>query len=43
MIPSVDNFNNVSSDFHTCLSSIPKERRFKMAFLNVVSLPKMMK
>jgi hypothetical protein len=40
MIPSVDNSNNVSSDFHTCLSSIPKERGFKMAFLNVVSLPK---
>ena len=40
MIPSVDNSDNVSSDFHTCLSSIPKERGFKMAFLNVVSLPK---
>ena len=31
--------NNVSSDFCTSLSSIPKERGFKMTFLNIVSLP----
>ena len=40
IIPSVVNSKNVSSDFYTCLSSIPKERGFKMAFLNIVSLPK---
>ena len=40
MIPSLGSSNNVSSDFHTCLNSIPKDRGFKMAFLNVVSLPK---
>ena len=32
--------NNMSSDFLTTLSSIPNERGFKMAFLNIVSLPK---
>ena len=32
--------NNVSSDFFTSLNSIPNERGFKMAFLNIVSLPK---
>ena len=32
--------NNVSSDFMKTLSSIPNERGFKMAFLNIVSLPK---
>ena len=32
--------NNVSGDFLKTLSSIPNERRFKMAFLNIVSLPK---
>ena len=31
--------NNVSSDFFTSLNSIPKERGFRMAFLNIVSLP----
>ena len=31
--------NNVSSNFRTSLSSILKERGFKMAFLNIVSLP----
>ena len=31
--------NNVSSDFYTGLNSIPKERGFRMAFLNIVSLP----
>ena len=31
--------NNVSSDFYTSLNSIPKERGFRMAFLNIVSLP----
>jgi hypothetical protein len=31
---------NVSSDFMRTLSSIPNERGFKMAFLNIVSLPK---
>jgi hypothetical protein len=31
---------NVSSDFMKTLSSIPNERGFKMAFLNIVSLPK---
>ena len=38
----VDNMsgNNMSSDFFTTLSSIPNERGFKMAFLNIVSLPK---
>ena len=40
MIPIVDNSNSVSSDFYACLSSIPKKRSFKMAFLNIVSLPK---
>ncbi len=40
IIPSVVDSKNVSSDFYTCLSSIPKERGFKMAFLNIVSLPK---
>ena len=30
----------MSSDFFTTLSSIPNERGFKMAFLNIVSLPK---
>ena len=30
--------NNVSSDFYTSLNSIPKERGFRMAFLNIVSL-----
>ena len=35
-----NDFSNVSSDFYTCLNSIPKERGFKMAFLNIVSLPK---
>ena len=42
MIPSVDTSNNVSSYVHTCFSSIPKGRGFKMAFLNIVSLPKKM-
>ena len=32
--------NNVSGDFLKTLSSIPNERGFKMAFLNIVSLPK---
>jgi hypothetical protein len=32
--------NNVSSDFFTSLNSIPNETGFKMAFLNIVSLPK---
>jgi hypothetical protein len=32
--------NNVRSDFFTSLNSIPNERCFKMAFLNIVSLPK---
>ena len=38
----VDNMsgNNMSSNFFTTLSSIPNERGFKMAFLNIVSLPK---
>ena len=38
----VDNMsgNNMSSDFFTTLSSIPNERGFKMAFLNIVNLPK---
>ena len=38
----VDNMssNNVSGDFLKTLSSIPNERGFKMAFLNIVSLPK---
>ena len=40
MIPNADNFNDISSDFHNCLTSVPKERGFKMAFLNIVSLPK---
>ena len=31
---------NVGSDFFTSLNSIPNERGFKMAFLNIVSLPK---
>ena len=31
---------NVSSNFSTTLNSIPNERGFKMAFLNIVSLPK---
>ena len=31
--------NNVSSDFYTNFNSIPKERGFRMAFLNIVSLP----
>ncbi len=30
----------MSSDFMRTLSSIPNERGFKMAFLNIVSLPK---
>ena len=30
----------MSSDFMRNLSSIPNERGFKMAFLNIVSLPK---
>ena len=30
----------MSSDFFTTVSSIPNERGFKMAFLNIVSLPK---
>ena len=30
----------MSSDFSTTLSAIPNERGFKMAFLNIVSLPK---
>jgi hypothetical protein len=30
----------VGSDFFTSLNSIPNERGFKMAFLNIVSLPK---
>ena len=40
IIPNADNFNDISSDFHNCLTSVPKERGFKMAFLNIVSLPK---
>ena len=32
--------HNVSSDFFTSLNSIPNERSFKMALLNIVSLPK---
>ena len=32
--------NNVSGEFLKTLSSIPNERGFKMAFLNIVSLPK---
>ena len=32
--------NSVSGDFLKTLSSIPNERGFKMAFLNIVSLPK---
>jgi hypothetical protein len=32
--------NNVSGDFLKTLSSIPNERGFKMAFLNIVSLQK---
>ena len=31
-------YNNVSSDFLSCLDSIPYKRGFKMAFLNIVSL-----
>ena len=31
--------HNASSDFFTSLNSIPNERDFKMAFLNIVSLP----
>ncbi len=31
---------NVSSCFSTTLNSIPNEKGFKMAFLNIVSLPK---
>ena len=31
--------NNVSSDFYTSLNSIPKGRGFRMAFLDIVSLP----
>jgi hypothetical protein len=30
----------VSSDFFTSFNSIPNEKGFKMAFLNIVSLPK---
>ena len=30
---------NVSSDLLTSLNSIPNERGFKMAFLNIVTLP----
>ena len=30
----------MGSDFFTSLNSIPNERGFKMAFLNIVSLPK---
>ena len=29
----------VSSNFSTALNSIPNKRRFKMAFLNIVTLP----
>ena len=32
--------HNASSDFFTSLNSIPNERSFKMALLNIVSLPK---
>ncbi len=36
-----NNFSNknVSSNFSATLNSIPNERGFKMAFLNIVSLP----
>jgi hypothetical protein len=30
---------NVSSNFSNTLNSIPNERGFKMAFLNIVTLP----
>ena len=40
MIPILDNSNSISNDFYTYLSSIPKQRGFKMAFINIVSLPK---
>ena len=33
-------YNNVSSDFLSNLDSIPNKRGFKMAFLNIVSLPR---
>ena len=37
-------YNNGSSDFLSSLDSIPNKRGFKMAFLNIVSLPlKLMK
>ena len=32
--------NNAGSDFLTSLNSVPSTRGFKMAFLNIVSLPK---
>ena len=31
---------NVGSGFFTSLNSLPNEKRFKMAFLNIVSLPR---
>ena len=40
---SLDNCNissNASSDFFTSLNSVPSKNGFKMAFLNIVSLPK---
>ena len=40
---SLENFNisnNASSDFLTSLNSVPSKKGFKMAFLNIVSLPK---
>ena len=33
-------YNNVSSDFLSSIDSIPNKRGFKMAFLNIVSLPR---
>ena len=42
-IETLDNINfsnSVSIDFFTSLNSIPNEKGFKMAFLNIVSLPK---
>ena len=40
---SLDNCNisnNASSNFLTSLNSVPSKKGFKMAFLNIVSLPK---
>ena len=33
-------YENVGSGFSSCFNPVPKTRCFKMAFLNIVSLPK---